>query len=432
MAVEKIIVGRNREDLKKYGDRGTIFIGKHIVGGGEEAHLTNPICMDVVRPHVILVCGKRGSGKSYTGGVVAEEMMIMPEDVMKNLSILMIDTMGIYWSMKKPNEKDRDLLDTWGLKPTAMKNMKFFIPKGWVKEYKDAGIDYDYPFTLPTGELSSQDWNITFGFNMMDEHGILTERVIKNLKKKFGDFYSINDIIKEIEKDQKADEKVKNILTSRFASAQDWGVFEKEGTTIDEFIQPGKISVIDISHYLRSSSGWSVRTLVVGLFARKIFQARLMARKKEELEVITGEKKKRMPMVWMLMDEAHQFIPNEGSTAAAEPILTLIKEGREPGISLVLITQIPNKLHSDALAQADIVISHRLTSKADMTALQNIMQTYMLKNIQELINTLPRKKGAAIVLDDNSERIYTLQVRPRISWHAGGSPSAIKKKGLFD
>ena len=70
--------------------------------------------------------------------------------------------------------------------------------------------------------------------------------------------------------------------------------------------------------------------------------------------------------------------------------------------------------------------------QADMTALQNIMQTYMLKNIQELINTLPRKKGAAIVLDDNSERIYTLQIRPRISWHAGGSPSAIEKKGIFD
>ncbi|UCD07643.1 MAG: ATP-binding protein [Candidatus Aenigmatarchaeota archaeon] len=432
MAVEKIVVGRNREDLKKFGSTGTVYIGKHIVGTGEEAHLTNPICMDVVRPHVILICGKRGSGKSYSAGVMAEEMVALPKDIKQNLSILMIDTMGIYWSMKKPNEKERGLLERWNLKPNAMKEMRFFIPKGWVKEYEKAGIGFDFPFTLPTGELSAQDWVITFGFNILDEHGILTERVIKKLKKTFGDVYSIDQIIKEIENDKKAEQKVKNALISRFMAAQGWGVFERKGTPIERFLQPGKISVIDISHYLRSSTGWSVRTLVIGLFARRIFQTRLMARKKEEVEVITGEKRKSMPMVWMIMDEAHQFIPNKGVTAASEPVLTLIKEGREPGISQVLITQIPNKLHSDALAQSDLVISHRLTSEADIKALRGIMQSYMLEDIQELINTLPRQKGSAIILDDNSERIYSLQVRPRISWHAGGSPKAIKEKGLFD
>ncbi|HJW97033.1 MAG TPA: ATP-binding protein, partial [archaeon] len=106
--------------------------------------------------------------------------------------------------------------------------------------------------------------------------------------------------------------------------------------------------------------------------------------------------------------------------------------GREPGISLLLITQIPNKLHSDALAQADLVIAHHLTSEADMKALRGIMQTYAMKDIEEYMNALPRKKGVALVLDDNSERIYTIQIRPRLSWHAGGSPLAIKRKGLFD
>jgi hypothetical protein len=172
--------------------------------------------------------------------------------------------------------------------------------------------------------------------------------------------------------------------------------------------------------------------MVIGLLARKIFQSRLMARKAEEVEAISGEKKKSSPMVWVMIDEAHQFVPSEGVTAASEPVLTLIKEGREPGISLLLITQIPNKLHSDALAQADIVISHRLTSEADMKALRGIMQTYAMKDIEEYINTLPRQKGVALILDDNSERLYTVQIRPRLSWHAGGSPAAIKKKGLFD
>ena len=76
--LEKIIIGRDRSDLKEFRDKGTVFIGRHIVGEGEEAHLTNPVHMDVVRPHILLVCGKRGSGKSYTGGVIAEGMMLLP------------------------------------------------------------------------------------------------------------------------------------------------------------------------------------------------------------------------------------------------------------------------------------------------------------------------------------------------------------------
>jgi hypothetical protein len=57
MVVEDIIVGRDPEDLKKYGKKGCIFLGKHVVGKGFEYHLTNPVLMDVLRPHVILIVG---------------------------------------------------------------------------------------------------------------------------------------------------------------------------------------------------------------------------------------------------------------------------------------------------------------------------------------------------------------------------------------
>jgi hypothetical protein len=430
--IEKIIIGRDRSDLQEFGDRGTVFIGKHIVGEGEEAHLTNPVYMDVVRPHIVLVCGKRGSGKSYSAGVIAEEVVLLPAEIKQNLSVIMIDTMGIYWSMKKPNDKEADTLKGWGLKPQSTPDMKFYIPEGYVKEYEKSGVDFDATFVLPCGEISAQDWMLTFGFSPIDPHGIVIDRAIKRVREKHGSSYSIADIISEIENDSRAEQKVKDSLVGMFGVAQDWGVFEKEGTAIETFFEGGKISVIDISHYLRASSGFSVRSMVIGLFARKIFQARLMARKAEEIEAITGEKRKSSPMVWVMIDEAHQFIPNEGQTAATEPMLTLIKEGREPGISLLLITQIPNKLHSDALAQADLVIAHHLTSEADMKALRGIMQTYAMKDIEEYMAALPRKKGVALVLDDNSERIYTIQIRPRLSWHAGGSPMAIKRKGLFD
>ena len=59
------------------------------------------------------------------------------------------------------------------------------------------------------------------------------------------------------------------------------------------------------------------------------------------------------------------------------------------------------------------------------------MQTYMLEDMQDYLNDLPKTKGSAILLDDNSERIYQIQMRPRFSWHAGGSPIIIKEKSLI-
>ena len=54
------------------------------------------------------------------------------------------------------------------------------------------------------------------------------------------------------------------------------------------------------------------------------------------------------------------------------------------------------------------------------------MQTYLLDDIRKYIDDLPSLKGSAIILDDNSERIYPMRVRPRFTWHGGEAPTAVK------
>ena len=98
---------------------------------------------------------------------------------------------------------------------------------------------------------------------------------------------------------------------------------------------------------------------------------------------------------------------------------------------MVLATQQPGQIHRDVMTQSDIVISHRVTSEPDLTALNLIMQSYLLESISGYMNDLPSVKGSAIVLDDNSERIYPIKIRPRFTWHGGEAPTAIKvEKGL--
>jgi ABC-type polysaccharide/polyol phosphate transport system ATPase subunit len=111
----KITVGRDEEDKQKYELQGTGKIGKHLVGENEEAHAANPIYFDLARPHVMGIFGKRGTGKSYSMGTIAEE--IQTSEVADNCSTIIIDSMGIYWSMKHPNDRAASLLDEWDEKP---------------------------------------------------------------------------------------------------------------------------------------------------------------------------------------------------------------------------------------------------------------------------------------------------------------------------
>src|SRR3989344_8857499 len=69
-----IILGRDAADKKKFGDAGLIYLGKGYVTMGNYTSLSNNLYLDVARSHVVLVAGKRGSGKSYTLGVITEEI----------------------------------------------------------------------------------------------------------------------------------------------------------------------------------------------------------------------------------------------------------------------------------------------------------------------------------------------------------------------
>ncbi len=417
--VVDIVIGRDPEDLEKFGNRGCLYIGKHIVGEGEDAHYTNRILMDVLRPHIVLVLGKRGSGKSYTGGVIAEEMLLLPEEIRKNLTCILIDTMGIFWSMKYPNERDFSLLARWDMKPKGL-DVKVFVPIGLASSYEREGISFDATLALKPSELTPSDWALTFGFTLQEPLGILLERVLKRLKER--GTYGIDDIIDEIERDTRATEKEKLALENRFISAKEWGIFSERATPVEKLLEPGVASVIDVS-----LQDWNVRNLMLGILARKIYQIRMFSRRREEISIIEGGEKGKIPMVWFIIDEAHEFLPNKGKTAASDALLTLVRQGRQPGISCVFITQRPNKLHEDAISQADLIISHRLTAQSDVNALSQIMQTYLLEDIRKSISQLPRSKGTALILDDNSERLYKIQIRPRFSWHAGGSPLLVKE-----
>jgi len=436
--VFEVIIGRTKKELEKYGKEGTIFIGKQYVQMGQTTSLSNPVYLDVGKSHIVFVVGKTGSGKSYSLGIVAEGLADLPLEIKQNISIILLDTMGVYWTMKYPNQLDADLLKAWNLEPKAL-DVKIYTPSGFFAQFKEQGIPTDFPFSIQPIDVNPEDWCISFDININSPEGVLVSKVVQELYKR-GQSYELSELIKKIKEDTESDPVTIHIVANQFEKAKGWGIFSKEGTPLKDLITGGQVTVLDLSPYATIASGWAIKALVVGLIAKKLFNQRLLARKTEEFKTVDAamhyfskqvEEKLEEPLVWIGVDEAHELLPKDEKTAASDALITILREGRQPGISLLLASQQPGKISTDVMTQSDIVIGHRLTARMDVEALQQLTQSYMRQGLEREIDNLPPVQGSAVIFDDANERIFPVQMRPRLTWHGGGSPRALPEKKDF-
>lgn len=419
--VYETVVGRLRQDLQRYGTRASGLIGKHIVGTGEDAHLTTKVYFDLLKPHVVLIAGKRGTGKSYFAGVVLEELMSMEPEFLRRTAAVVFDPVGIYWSLKRPNSAQQRLLKEWELEPRGFENLKVYVPLELKHAYEEAGIPVDGVICIAPRQFEPEDWSLAFNLERTGELAVVLENHLAELcKHEFG----LEELAESISSDQQVSASIKAALLSLIRVARNWGVFEKHGIGVQDVVKPGEVSVIDLSRV--RGEEWGVRSLIAAWLTRQVYRERVLARKEEELaRVEQREPKRTFPLTWLIFEEAHNFVPADYFIPSSQPIITVARQGREPGVGLIVITQMPNRVHAEVLAQTDVVISFRLTSKEDLNALHAVMQTYMAEELWQYINKLPRNPGAAIILDDTLEKVYTVQTRPRLSHHAGGTASLV-------
>ncbi|MEK6894245.1 MAG: DUF87 domain-containing protein [Nanoarchaeota archaeon] len=267
--------------------------------------------LSVPKNHSFIANGiiSHNSGKSYTLGVITEEIANLPQETARNIAPIIFDTMGIFWTMKFKNEKDKDILNEWNLEAKESP-VKVFAPIGKIEEYKEKGIPVDEPFALKASELEAEDWIITFNLLMTSQEGVLITNTISKLKQET-DSFTIQDIIKQITHTHNVNQETKNVASSLFQAAESWGIFSKsnEGTEITDLVNAGKTTIIDLSVY-SSIGSFNVRGLVIGLVSRKLFIQRINARKKEEIQSIQHgidymnyNPTRENPLIWLFVDE---------------------------------------------------------------------------------------------------------------------------------
>ncbi|CCQ32358.1 ATPase-like protein [Halorhabdus tiamatea SARL4B] len=317
--------------------------------------------LDLDRPHAMLVVGKRGYGKSYTLGVLAEGLAATP-----GIAPTIVDPMGIFGPLAggSNGESNRDLGGD-----------------------AIAATVFEEPTVAPD-TLDPRSWCALLGLDPESGAGSLVWRAAQERSTLAGMRKHITD--------GDAPDRDERAALNHLRLAQSWGVFDAEGIDAEQ-LGGGEITVVDVSGH---------ETAAMSAVCRGVGEALYRAGVSDSVD--------RLP--WLLVDEAHTFFDG----VAASALETILTRGRAPGVSLVSATQRPSAVPEVGVSQSDVLLSHRLTAGADLDALRRAQPTYMNGS---LADRMPSQPGDVVIVDDATETVHAARVRERETPHGGDSPA---------
>jgi len=386
-----------------------------LIGSDMATH--EPVRIRADRSQRVLVCGKTGTGKSYTLGVCIEELSNLGTDI-----VLVIDAQGIFWTMAEPNPVMREVDGLWPYdrSPRGFP-LNLMVPGDPVVRFEGREIPEEMEkrgvqvqaLRLNPSDLTPEMWCALFDLDINELQGILLFKAVRQCTQRLGRDFFIDDIATEVGR-LRALDQTKEAIFRKLEMAQDWQMFETaKYREIWEILRPDAINIVDLSVIAQGRYG--LRNLVIAVLANFIFRKRTIARRREALGLDADTKK-----VWLVIDEAHNFCPSGQSTLAKEILIRWAKEGRQPGLSLLVASQQPSAIDPEILTQCGIRIVHRITSRDDFRAVDALSQDFLAEGLQTRIKDL-NGPGQTLVIDDDRESVVTTQIRPRQSHHGGGS-----------
>ncbi len=145
-------------------------------------------------------------------------------------------------------------------------------------------------------------------------------------------------------------------------------------------------------------------------------------------DLFEARKRGRVNPGMVVVEEAHNYIPERGSgRAASTPVIrTIAAEGRKFGLGLLVISQRPARVDKNVISQCNTQIILRVTNPNDLRALSKGIEG-MSSELEEEIKRLP--PGTAMLVGGDIEHPVTVKVRPRKSRHGGVSTPIVGDGG---
>ena len=219
MSEKSSVVGRGEDDIERYGEKATAYFGKSVLSSGQKPVLGRKLLIDVAKPHLILICGKRGAGKSYSLAVLIEEFSRQPVEIRQRIGVVVIDTVGIFWTLKIPTKNGIEELNKWDMKPDKTV-IRFLVPKAMEEFYRKKELPFDGVFTLRVSELESVEWMTLFNVTWKEPEGVLISRCVETVKERLGTSFGLDELASAAKNDGESEKAVRDAVCGRFIAAK--------------------------------------------------------------------------------------------------------------------------------------------------------------------------------------------------------------------
>ena len=342
------------------GDDG-IYLGDIVTYGDQ----TDPflISPEFLERHVLCVAST-GAGKSYTVGVLLEEIILK----YNTAAVLLFDLHNEYWGLTQPNDgAEIEHLEYLDYSPRGfLDNVLIFE-----KDSLGLGKQFDLPRLRRILDLTAAQENSLI--NIIKKPVLLEELI-------------------ELIQESNIHTATRENLISKIYSLQNLELFEKE-LDLEAMIRPSQISIIRLDQFIDEQK----RNLFVNEILTQVFDKKTRGEFARENEIV------------LVIEEAHRF-------ATTNEILPRIaREGRKFGIYEILISQRPGDFPDNIIANMNTLIALRIRSDKDITKIR------LMEGIStETVSVLPHlTRGEALIvgLQKGSHGPIKIRVRPRLTKH---------------
>ncbi|HEX5708605.1 MAG TPA: ATP-binding protein [Pyrinomonadaceae bacterium] len=385
---------------RREGDRGSAHVGSLLTRGAGEVPIVLSV-REVVTTH-LAVLASTGAGKSYTAGVLVEELM-MPYN---RAAVLVVDPHGEYDTLRsiEGDVRFRAVGDSY------QPEVKIFTHER-VKVRFSSLTEADVKYLLPEGTSDKMLHFLSQAFRQL----AATRR---------GELWGYHDLRDEV-KAQKYEggergesgnaSSIEGLLwrlDSRFDKPG--SIFsDSEHIPLADLFRPGRCTVLQLSDIEQNE-----QQVVVATLLRRVNKARMATVRGEAAE---GTDSHLPYPVFTLLEEAHRFAPAGQTVVSTNILKQILSEGRKFGVGIGLITQRPGKLDQDVLSQCMTQVIMRIVNPID--------QDTVAKSVEgagrQLLAELPAlTKGQAVISGVGVNTPVMCRVRERLTRHGGETADA--------
>ncbi|MCW4051252.1 MAG: hypothetical protein NWE89_16125 [Candidatus Bathyarchaeota archaeon] len=374
------------------------------------------VAVDLNEPHIVFLCGKQGSGKGYSIGVITEMLLSRSipriSQVKKPATIIVFhkpreDMRSEFWSIieENKNKSENDLLrEFYGVEPRKViteKNFRIFVDP-FVYQNEQAKFEKDYgtrvhPIGINPTRLTAEDWPHVLSLGKKSG-SMYVKKIFQIIKKtQYEPNFGLRSIRRHVEGSD-LNPNQKGFALMRLETLEDY----LEGGDFTGNLKMGGVNIFDLRKIMMEPDDiFSVMILVIS-------------------SLINNPRTVNEQFVFVI-NEAHDYLRKGLSKDFTDYVNYLIRKKRHAGTWLMLDTHFPEDVDPKVIKGSDIKIFHK----------SDIISSTLLKQIVDGTPVPPHQlnTGEAIVRADKSnqgpDKLMIVNVRPRLTHHGGATKTAI-------